>query len=65
MEEGMPLVDFFSYTPIQEYAAMPSAKGEGVELPNVPWGIISVKAQVWGVMTLRQRIQVPQGAADV
>jgi len=25
---------------------MPSAKGDGVELPNVPWGIISVKAQV-------------------
>mmetsp|Transcript_4367 Transcript_4367/g.11853 ORF Transcript_4367/g.11853 Transcript_4367/m.11853 type:complete len:257 (+) Transcript_4367:57-827(+) len=30
---------------VKEYAAMPSAKGEGVELPNVPWGIISVKAQ--------------------
>ena len=25
---------------------MPSAKGEGLDLPQVPWGIISVKAQV-------------------
>lgn len=28
---------------------MPSAKGEGVGLPDVPWGIISVKAQVRAV----------------
>ncbi|KAL6753432.1 flagellar associated protein [Haematococcus lacustris] len=30
---------------LKEYAAMPTAKGEAQELPDVPWGIISVKAQ--------------------
>ena len=28
----------------KEYEAMPS-KGEGADLPDAPWGIISVKAQ--------------------
>lgn len=29
---------------LKEYEAMPS-KGTGTELPDAPWGIISVKAQ--------------------
>jgi hypothetical protein len=30
---------------VQEYADMPSKEGAGVELPDAPWGIISIKAQ--------------------
>lgn len=30
---------------LKEYAAMPSAKGSADDLPDVPWGIISIKAQ--------------------
>jgi hypothetical protein len=30
---------------LKEYAAMPSAKGDGAALPDAPWGIISIKAQ--------------------
>lgn len=31
---------------VKEYEAMPTAKGGADRLPNAPWGIISVKAQV-------------------
>ena len=31
---------------VKEYEAMPVGKGSPDDLPNVPWGIISVKAQV-------------------
>ena len=31
---------------VKEYGDMPVAKGNPEDLPNVPWGIISVKAQV-------------------
>jgi hypothetical protein len=30
---------------VKEYNAMPQGKGDSSSLPNVPWGIISIKAQ--------------------
>ncbi|KAL4430946.1 hypothetical protein ABPG75_006202 [Micractinium tetrahymenae] len=30
---------------VKEYAAMPTKEGAGQELPDAPWGIISIKAQ--------------------
>lgn len=30
---------------VKEYQDMPVAKGSPDDLPNVPWGIISIKAQ--------------------
>eukprot|EP00197_Chlamydomonas_leiostraca_P007911 CAMPEP_0202862186 /NCGR_PEP_ID=MMETSP1391-20130828/3319_1 /ASSEMBLY_ACC=CAM_ASM_000867 /TAXON_ID=1034604 /ORGANISM="Chlamydomonas leiostraca, Strain SAG 11-49" /LENGTH=215 /DNA_ID=CAMNT_0049541683 /DNA_START=122 /DNA_END=769 /DNA_ORIENTATION=- len=47
---------------VKEYAAMPTAKGSPDDLPNVPWGIISVKAQYVDYETPMQPITMLRNA---